>query len=236
MIVLHSLPRLLSAEDCLDDLLERGLGPTGDQGLQSHRSGRPLPEEEPRARAEIHPARSVKAIVTFALSRPKDHGWQGPTSWSLDLLQETLVFEGVVESISRERLRQILLEESVTFQSVKTWKSSKDPKFAEKLRRLNELTNRPHNPPIVVSVDEMGPISLQPYGGHTWAQSGHPDRVPATYQRLGGVRYLMGAYDYYHHRFRGYLSPFEERRRVCALPPLGPREVPLGSTDLSDPG
>jgi transposase len=46
-----------------------------------------------------------KAIVSFALSRPKDHGWQGPTSWSLDLLQETLVFEGVVESISRERLR-----------------------------------------------------------------------------------------------------------------------------------
>ena len=159
------------------------------------------PGPEPKFTLEIR-----KTIVTFALSRPKDHGWQGPTSWSLDLLQETLVYEGVVESISRERLRQILLEESVTFQSVKTWKSSKDPKFADKLRRLNELTNRPHNPPIVVSVDEMGPISLQPYGGHTWARSGHPDRVPATYKRLGGVRYLMGAYDYYHKRFRGYLS------------------------------
>ena len=145
-------------------------------------------------------------IVQFALSRPKDHGWQGPTSWSLDLLRESLVEEGVLESISRERLRQILVEESVTFQSVKTWKSSKDPKFAEKLRRLEELTNRQHNPPIVVSVDEMGPISLQPYGGHTWARSGHPDRVPATYKRLGGVRYLMGAYDYYHKRLRGYLS------------------------------
>ena len=66
------------------------------------------------------------------------------------------------ESIRRERIRQILLEESVTFPSVKTWKSSKDPRFAEELRRLNELTHRPHNPPIVVSVDEMGPISLQP--------------------------------------------------------------------------
>lgn len=110
-----------------------------------------------------------------------------------------------MEWISRERLRQILVEESVMFQSVKTWKSSKDPKFAEKLRRLEELTNRQHNPPIVVSVDEMGPISLQPNGGHTWARSGHPDRVPATYKRLGRVRYLMGAYDYFHRRFRGYL-------------------------------
>jgi transposase len=147
-----------------------------------------------------------RMIVQFALSRPKDHRWQGPTSWSLGLLRESLVEEGVLESISRERLRQILIEESVTFQSVKTWKSSKDPKFAEKLRRLEELTNRQHNPPIVVEVDEMGPISLQPYGGHTWARSGHPDRVPATYHRHGGVRYLMGAYDYYHKRLRGYLS------------------------------
>jgi Homeodomain-like domain len=159
------------------------------------------PGREPKFTPEIR-----RAIVRFALSRPKDHGWQRPTTWSLDLLQETLVFGGEVESISRERLRQILLEESITFQSVKTWKSSKDPKFAEKLRRLNELTNRPHNPPIVVSVDEMGSISLQPYGGHTWARSGPPDRVPATYKRLGGVRYLIGAYDYYHKRFRGYLA------------------------------
>ena len=119
------------------------------------------PKKSPGAEPKFTP-QIRKAIVTFALSRPKDHGWQGPTSWSLDLLQETLVFEGVLESIGRERLRQILIEESVTFQSVKTWKTSKDPKFSEKLRRLNELTNRPHNPPIVVSADEMGPISLQP--------------------------------------------------------------------------
>ena len=204
MVVLHSFqgfspPKIASflwSEDWVRQVI-KDYNRIGRDALYPKKSPGPEPKFTPEVR---------KAIVTFALSRPKDHGWQGPTSWSLDLLQETLVFEGVVESISRERLRQILLEESVTFQSVKTWKSSKDPKFAEKLRRLNELTNRPHNPPIVVSVDEMGPISLQPYGGHTWARSGHPDRVPATYQRLGGVRYLMGAYDYYHHRFRGYLS------------------------------
>ncbi len=98
--------------------------------------------------------------MAFDLSQPKDHGWQGPTSWSLDLLRESRVYEGVVESISREQLRQILLEESVTFQSVKTWKSSKDPKLAEKLRRRKELTNRQLNPPIVMAVNEMGPISL----------------------------------------------------------------------------
>jgi transposase len=53
----------------------------------------------------------------------------------------------------------------------------------------------------------MGPISLKPYGGRTWARSGHPDRVPASYHRWGGVRHLMGMYDYFHRTLRGYLSP-----------------------------
>jgi hypothetical protein len=70
--------------------------------------------------------------------------------------------EGVVESVSKERLREIFHEEAVSYQAVKTWKESKDSEFGNKVRRLRELTIREHNPPIVVAVDEMGPISLQP--------------------------------------------------------------------------
>ena len=54
-----------------------------------------------------------KSNITFALSRPKTYGWQGPISRALDPLLETPVFEAVMESLSRERLRQILLEGSV---------------------------------------------------------------------------------------------------------------------------
>lgn len=147
-----------------------------------------------------------QALVDVALSRPSDHGYAvGP--WTLDRLRSTAVMEGVVESISKERLREILHEEAVSFQAVKTWKESTDPRFREKVRRLRALTNREHNPPVVVAVDEMGPISLKPYGGRTWARSGHPDRVRATYKRTMGVRHLMGMYDYYHRTLRGYLSP-----------------------------
>lgn len=205
MIVLHSFqglssPKITGLVPWSEDWVRREIkdyNRIGRDALYPKKSPGPEPKFTPEIR---------KAILAFARSRPKGHGWQRPTSWSHDLLQESLVCEGMIESISRERLRQILVEESVTFQSVKMWKTSKDPKFAEKLRRLEELTNREHNPPIGVSVDEMGPISLQPYFGHTWARSGHPDRVPATYKRLGGARYLMGAHDYYQKRFRGHLS------------------------------
>ena len=147
-----------------------------------------------------------RAMVDLALSNPKEHGYAfGP--WTLDRLRDTVVMDGIVESISKERLREILHEEAVSFQAVKTWKESKDPKYREKVKRLRALTNREHNPPIVVAADEMGPISLKPNGGRTWARSGHPDRVRATYTRTLGVRHLMGMYDYYHRRLRGYLSP-----------------------------
>ena len=39
----------------------------------------------------------------------------------------TAVMLGIVESISKERLREILHEEAVTFQAVKTWKQSQRP-------------------------------------------------------------------------------------------------------------
>jgi transposase len=169
----------------------------GRDALYPNRAGGRPPKFTPPIR---------RALVDVALSRPKDHGYTvGP--WTLDRLRDTVVMEGLVESISKERLREILHEEAVSFQAVKTWKESKDPNFTEKVLRLRELTNREHNPPIVVAVDEMGPISLQPYGGHSWARSGHPDRIRATYKRTFGVRHLMGMYDYYHHTLRGYLSP-----------------------------
>src|SRR5712664_32700 len=64
-----------------------------------------------------------RAMVDLALSSPRHHGYVfGP--WTLDRLRDTLVMDGVVESISKERLREILHEEAVSFQAVKTWKAS----------------------------------------------------------------------------------------------------------------
>jgi len=146
-----------------------------------------------------------QAIVDLALSSPRDHGMPIQT-WSLERLRDTAIREGIVEHIGKETVRQILHEAAASFQAVKTWKESHDPKFKEKLKRIRELTNRKHNPPIVVAADEMGPISLRPYGGRTWAREGHPDRIRATYTRTQGVQFLMGAYDFYHDRMSGWTS------------------------------
>ena len=77
-------------------------------------------------------------IKRIALSDPQDLG-QPFATWSLSKLADYLVAEGVVTDISHEGLRQLLREEGVRFQAVRTWKRSNDPAFKAKHDRIVEL-------------------------------------------------------------------------------------------------
>jgi hypothetical protein len=50
-----------------------------------------------------------------------------------------VVAEGVVDDISHEGLRVLLREEGLSFQRLKTWKTSKDPDYAVKKARVEHL-------------------------------------------------------------------------------------------------
>ena len=101
-----------------------------------------------------------------------------------------------MESISKERLREILHEKAVSLHADKSWMTSIDPDFHHKVGRIREFTDWDHNPPIVGTADKKGPVSLEPYRSHTWAAQGHPDRVRETYKRTLGVCHLTGTYAY----------------------------------------
>ena len=141
-------------------------------------------------------------LVALATSRPRDLGLPF-SQWSLSRLRQEARDQRIVDSISLEWLRVILDEADVSHQSIKTWKESKDPKFEEKKRRIDRLTHKQHNPPVVLSMDEIGPISVQPHGGTGWFRSGHPQRIPSTYTRTRGVRYLYLTLNVYHQRLSG---------------------------------
>jgi len=106
-------------------------------------------------------------IKKIALSRPVDHDLPFST-WSLAKLAEYLVAEGVVDDISHEGLRQLLRCEGVSFQAVKTWKTSTDPDYEAKKNRVLELyaiadgtaEPGPDDPTVVICMDEFGPLNL----------------------------------------------------------------------------
>jgi transposase len=166
-------------------------------------------------------------IKKIALSRPADHDLPFST-WSLAKPADFLVAEGVVDDISHEGLRLLLREEGVSFQAMKTWKTSTDPDYETKKNRILELyaiadgkaQPGPGDPTVVICMDEFGPLNLQPRPGRQWAPAatgrGNPGaprrrRRRATYTRPHGVRHLLAGYDLSTDRLYGHIKPRKGR-------------------------
>jgi transposase len=169
-----------------------------------------------------------REIKKFAKSKPVDHDLPFST-WSLAKLADFLVAEGVVDDISHEGLRVLLRQEGVSFQRLKTWKASKDPDYAAKKARVEQLyaiagreaAPADGDPEVIFCVDEFGPLNLQPRPGRQWAASGQgrePGRAPrprmrATYNRKAGVRHLFAAYELGEDKMFGHIKPRKTRAR-----------------------
>ena len=143
----------------------------------------------------------------------------------------------MVDDISHEGLRVLLREEGVSFQRVKTWKTSRDPDYAAKKARVEhlyaiadgEVIPEDGEPEVVFCMDEFGPLNLQPHPGRQWAERGgkhkDPDREPrprrrATYTRPHGVRHLFAAYDLAKDKLYGHIKKTKNRIEVPGVLPL----------------
>lgn len=186
-------------------------------------------------------------IKKTALGRPTDHGLPFST-WSLPKLADFLVAQGVVDDISHEGLRLLLREEGVSFQAVKTWKTSTDPDYEAKKNRVLQLyaiadgtaEPGPGDPSVVICMDEFGPLNLMPHPGRQWAPAaagrGDQDaprrrRRRATYKRPHGVRHLLAGYDLSRDKLYGHVTKRKTRTEFLAfcryLRSLHPRHVPI---------
>src|SRR5258708_6480763 len=126
-------------------------------------------------------------IVETAKTRPVTLG-QPFTHWSIRKLAEYLrTKKGHKVQVSRERLRQILIAEGITFQRTKTWKESPDPLKEEKLSRIEWLLE--HRRDRTFAFDEFGPLTIKPVGGSAWASRGTPVRVPANYHKTARAKH-----------------------------------------------
>ena len=137
----------------------------------------------------------VEQIAEVALSSPKS--LIGMTQWSLSKLREYLVSQKIVAHISLDWLRTLLVRFEIRWRHTKTWKESNDPEFRPKYRRLRRLYRHRPDGGRRICVDEFGPLNLQPRHGKCLAKKGKKrvERLRATYNRKGGVRHFLAAYD-----------------------------------------
>ena len=141
-------------------------------------------------------------IVSSATARPTALG-QPFTRWSIRKLEHYLATrERLV--VSRERLRQILAEEEITFQATKTWKESPDPAREEKLARIEHVLGNERD--RTFSFDEFGPLAIKPEGGQAWAPRKRPVRLRANYHKPHGTRQLFSWYSIGDNRLHGRIE------------------------------
>jgi transposase len=131
-------------------------------------------------------------IVKTARTRPTKLR-QPFTHWSLRKLAAYLATKrGRKVVIGRERLRQVLNAEGITFQRTKTWKESPDPLKEHKLARIEWALE--HARARTFAFDEFGPLTIRPVGGSAWSPRGRPDRLRANYHKPHGSRQFFACY------------------------------------------
>lgn len=69
----------------------------------------------------------------------------------------------------------------------------------------------------MICYDEFGPLEIRPHAGASWHPVGQPNRLPATYTRLKGTRYLLAAYDLQGDRLWGWQRPNQRWQQVLAF-------------------
>jgi transposase len=128
------------------------------------------------------------------------------THWSIRKLADHLATRrGRKVRIGRERLRQILIAEGITFQRTKTWKESPDPLKEHKLARIERLLE--HERDRTFAFDEFGPLTIQPFGGVAWAPRNKPVRLRANYNKPHGSRQLYACYSIGNDELWGTIEP-----------------------------
>jgi transposase len=105
----------------------------------------------------------IAFIVATATAGPVTLGCPF-TRWSMRKLADYLARNTVRRvRIGRERLRQILHEQEITFQRTRTWKQSTDPDFDAELDRIEHVVRR--FPDRCFAFDQFGPLSIRPHHG-----------------------------------------------------------------------
>jgi transposase len=190
----HTVPQIASLWQTDESHVRKVIHEFNERGFDSlgpdYRGGRPR-----RISADQR-----KRIVAVAGARPDSLG-QPFTRWSLPKLSAYLRARGICE-ISPAHLGRVLAQAGLSFQRTRSWKASPDPDYEAKAARVLALYERAPEDGAVISFDQMGPISLRPTHGTSWARRRRPERHRATFNRRHGVRYGFGALDVHADRLR----------------------------------
>jgi transposase len=173
--------------------------------------------------------------VKIACERPDLKG-RSLSQWDCAEIARELVRDGVVESISVESVRQMLLNHRLRPWRHEMWLSPKVPRdaaFAASVRAICELYTRPlRADEMVLCVDEKTNLQPRPRKSPTLAaRRDRPVRVEHEYGRCGAL-HLFAAIDTRSGRVYGQTAERKRQVEFIAFLEQLDREIPAAITTI----
>lgn len=188
--------------------------------------------DQPRSgRPELISALERHQVVATACLPPERFGLHRSV-WSHDTLAETLVREGLVDSISATTVGRILDEAEIKPHRVKMWCHSNDPRYQEKMRDIVELYVHPPEGEALLSIDEKtGMQALSRARAMKPAAPGREARQDFEYRR-NGTRCLFACFNVKTGRVIGRCTTQRKRKDFLSFLNLVARRYPRGRVHL----
>ena len=189
---------------------------------------------EPAARRSFPPEVAIHA-VKIACQRPDTAG-RSLSQWDCAEIRRELIADGIVQSISTERVRQLLASHRLKPWRHKMWLSSKVPRdaaFAAQVQNICDLYTRPLAPhEMVLCVDEKTSLQPRPRLSPTLAaRPDQPTRVEHEYQRKGALN-LMAAFDTRTGHVYGHTAERKRQKEFIEFLEQLEREIPASITTI----
>ena len=174
-------------------------------------------------------------VVKIACERPDELG-RSLSQWDCTEIARQLVRDGVVERISPETVRRILLSHRLKPWRQKMWPSPKVPRdaaFAAQVREICDLYTRPLGPDeVVLCADEMTSLQPRPRKAKTLPTAkDRPTRVEHEYGRCGALN-LFAAFDTRTGKVYGLTAPRKRQAEFITFLELLDGAIPASVTTI----
>lgn len=128
---------------------------------------------------------SIKSeVFTILHSPPSDYGINR-SSWKLDDLKKCLSEKGV--PISKGYIRKIIKSSGYSWRKARIVLTSPDPKYRNKLKKINDILSNLGPKEKFFSVDEYGPLSVKMRGGRALAHKKQIKTIPQNQKSKGSL-------------------------------------------------
>lgn len=184
--------------------------------------------DRPRSgRPPVFSSEARTQLVGLACRAPRDEGCEADR-WTLDLLVETALREGLVSAIHRTTIARLLRQGAIRPHRYQMWLHSKDPQFRRKIATIVPLYLHHHAGEVVLCIDEKtGMQALERPVADRRPTPGRTGRREFEYVRHGTLT-LFAARNVHTGRVTGWCQPQRRRTEFLAFLDILAKQYPRG--------